>query len=52
MGFYNPSTASSGGLNYLGTWNAEAATDWVNSVRIAMDCKAKDDALVQFVTKP
>ena len=31
---------------------AEAATDWVNSVKIALDCKAKDDALVQFVTKP
>ncbi len=31
---------------------AEAATDWVNSVKIALDCKAKDDALIQFVTKP
>lgn len=30
----------------------EAATDWVNSVKIALDCKAKDDALIQFVTKP
>lgn len=31
---------------------AEAATDWVNSVKIALDCKAKDDALIKFIVTP
>lgn len=31
---------------------AEAATDWVNSVKIGLDCKAKDDALIKFIVTP
>ncbi len=28
--------------------NQEAAKGWVEAVRIALDCKAKDDALIDF----